>query len=102
MVGGPEMSHLIAGYETISCLKDAAITTKHHDQNASTQRTFVEKAEALQRVLKEMGKPFPRRDSRPTGSRYKDHCRSSSSGACCNTSRERKTTIQVIFGRPGE
>ena len=37
---------------------DRAITTKHHDQNASTQKTFLEKVRALQRVLREMGNPF--------------------------------------------
>ena len=41
-----------------SCVKDASITTEHHDQNASTQTTFVEKVGALQRVLKELGNPF--------------------------------------------
>jgi len=42
----------------MSCVKDASITTEHHDQNARTQTTFVEKVGALQRVLKEMGNPF--------------------------------------------
>ena len=58
MVAGPEVSRVVAAYETMSCVKDASITTEHHDQNASTQTTFVEKVGALERVLKEMGNPF--------------------------------------------
>ena len=58
MVAGPEVSRLVASYEAISCVKDTAITSKHHKQNSRAQRTFVEKVEALQSVLKEMGNPF--------------------------------------------
>ena len=58
MVAGPELSHLIAGYEAMSGVKDAAISSKHHEQTLSAQRSFLEKAEALHTVLKEMGNPF--------------------------------------------
>jgi len=42
MVAGLEVSRLVAAYETMSCVKDASITTKHHNRNASIQTTFVE------------------------------------------------------------
>ena len=58
MVAGPELSHLIAGYEAMSGMKDAAISSKHHEQTLSAQRFFLEKAEALYTVLKEMGNHF--------------------------------------------
>ena len=58
MVGGPELSHLIAGYEAMSDVQDAAISSKDHEQTLSAQRTFLEKREALHTVLKEMGNLF--------------------------------------------
>ena len=58
MVAGPELSHLIAGYEPMSGVKDVAISSKHHEQTLSAQRSFLEKAEALHTVLKEMDNPF--------------------------------------------
>ena len=35
MVAGPELSHLIAGYEPMSGVKDVAISSKHHEQTLS-------------------------------------------------------------------
>ena len=58
MVAGPELSCLIAGYEAMLGVKDAAISSKHHEQTLSAQRSFLGKAEALHTVLKEMGNPF--------------------------------------------
>ena len=58
MVAGPELSRLIVGYEAMSSVKDAAISSKHHEQTLSAQRSFLEKAKALLTVLKEMGNPF--------------------------------------------
>ena len=59
MVAGPELSRLIAGYEAMSGVKDAAISMiKHHEQTLSAQKSFLEKGEALFAVLKEMGNPF--------------------------------------------
>ena len=52
MVAGPELSRLIAGYEAMSGVKDAAISSKHHEQTLSAQRSFLEKAEALHTVLR--------------------------------------------------
>ena len=63
MIAGPEVSRLVSGYETISCVKDGTITTKHHDQNASTQRTFIEKVKATAKSHEGDGQPFPRRDN---------------------------------------
>ena len=57
MVAGPEVSRLVDDFEKMSCLKDQAITIKHHDQNPSTQKTFLEKVKALQRAMREMGNP---------------------------------------------
>ena len=54
MMAGPEVSRLVAGYEAISCVKDAVISSKHHEQNLSTQS-----------VLKEMGKPFQEESDDP-------------------------------------
>ena len=58
MVAGPELSRLIAEYEAMPGVIDAAISSKHHEQTLSAQRSFIEKAEALHAVLKEMGNPF--------------------------------------------
>ena len=58
MVAGPELSRLIAGYEAMSGVKDAAISSKHHEQTLRAQRSFLEKTDALHTMLKEMGKPF--------------------------------------------
>ena len=58
MVAGPELSHLIAEYEAMPGVQDAAISSKHHEQTLSAQRSFREKAGALLIVLKEMGNPF--------------------------------------------
>eukprot|EP00745_Piridium_sociabile_P026549 TRINITY_DN4240_c0_g1_i3.p1 TRINITY_DN4240_c0_g1~~TRINITY_DN4240_c0_g1_i3.p1 ORF type:complete len:1496 (-),score=398.92 TRINITY_DN4240_c0_g1_i3:837-5324(-) len=58
MVAGPEVSRLVAGYQAMSCVKDATITNKHHEQTPSAQRSFLEKKKALQAVMKEMGNPF--------------------------------------------
>ena len=58
MVAGPELSCLIAGYEAMSGVNDAAISSKHHEQTLSAQRSFLEKTEGLHTVLKEMGNPF--------------------------------------------
>ena len=44
MVAGPELSRLIAGYEAMSGVKDAAISSKHHEQTLSAQKSFLEKA----------------------------------------------------------
>ena len=53
-----KMSHLIDGYEAMSGVKVAAISNKHHEQTLSAQRCFLEKADSLLTVLKEMGNPF--------------------------------------------
>lgn len=58
MIAGPELSRLVAACEAVSATKDAAVDSKHHEQTLSAQRSFLEKAEALFRVFKEMGNPF--------------------------------------------
>ena len=58
MVAGPEVSHLVFAYEAISGVKDATISTKHHEQTLSAQTSFLERVEALFSVIKEMGNPF--------------------------------------------
>ena len=57
MVAGPELSRLIAGYEAMLGVKDAAISSKHHEQTLSAQKSFLEKAHCV----KGDGQPFPRR-----------------------------------------
>ena len=39
-------------------MKDATISTKHHEQTLSAQTSFLDRVEALFRVIKEMGNPF--------------------------------------------
>ena len=58
MVAGPQVRRLIAAYEAKICGKNAANTSKHHEQNSSAQKTFIDKVKALHLVLKEMGNPF--------------------------------------------
>ena len=58
MVAGPEGSDLVFAYEAISGVKDATISTKHHEQTLSAQTSFLERVEALFSVIKEMGNPF--------------------------------------------
>ena len=58
MVAGPEVSHLVCAYEAISGVKDATISTKHHEQTLSAQTSFLERVEALFRVIQELGNPF--------------------------------------------
>ena len=58
MVAGPEVSQLIARYETASEAKDAAILGKHHEQTERAQRVFSCKVKKLSRVMKDMGNPF--------------------------------------------
>ena len=58
MVAGPEVSRLVAGYEAKSGVKDAAFSSKHHEQTKSAQKSFFQKAKALVTVVKEMGNPF--------------------------------------------
>ena len=43
MVAGTELSHLIAGYEAMSGVKDAGISSKHQEQTLSAQRSFLER-----------------------------------------------------------
>ncbi len=38
MVAGPEVSRLVAAYEAMSTVKDATVSSRHHEQTASTQR----------------------------------------------------------------
>ena len=57
-VAGPEVSRLVATYEDMSGLKDATLTTKHHEQTASAQVAFLEKVTSLSAVFREMGNPF--------------------------------------------
>ena len=40
MVAGPEVSRLIAGYETVSGVKDDKNDSRHHDQTMSAQKSF--------------------------------------------------------------
>ena len=58
MVAGPQVRRLIAAYEAKICGKNAANTSKHHEQNSSAQKTFIDKLKAMHLVLKEMGNPF--------------------------------------------
>ena len=58
MVAGPEVSHLVCAYEAISGVKDATISTKHHEQTLSAQTSFLERVEALFRMIQELGNPF--------------------------------------------
>ena len=58
MVAGPEISRLVANYETISGTKDAKKSNRHHEQTETVQRAFFEKIKQLTMVMEEMGNPF--------------------------------------------
>ena len=58
MVAGPEISRLVANYETVSGTKDAKKNNRHHEQTETVQRAFFEKVKQLTKVMEEMGNPF--------------------------------------------
>ena len=58
MVAEPEISSLVANYETISGSKDAKKNNRHHEQTESVQRALFEKVKQLRMVMEEMGNPF--------------------------------------------
>ena len=101
MVTGPEPSHLIAGYEPMSGVKEVAISSKHHEQTLSAQRSFLEKAEALHTMLKEMDNPF-QEDSADLLVLVTKNRRSSPCWAGWDTSTERPGAVSVIHGGHGE
>ena len=51
MVAGPEVSHLLAGYEAMSGMKDATYSSVHHEQTPSAQKSFFEKVKSLSAVM---------------------------------------------------
>ena len=58
MVAGPEISRLVANYETVSGTKDTKKSNRHHEQTATVQRAFFEKVKRLTLVMEEMGNPY--------------------------------------------
>ena len=58
MVAGPEISRLVANFETVSGTKDAKKSNRHHEQTETVQRAFFEKVKQLTMVMEEMGNPF--------------------------------------------
>lgn len=58
MIDGPEVSCLVAQYESASEAKDAHENTKHHEQTKHTQKSFFDKVQKLYTVMKDMGNPF--------------------------------------------
>ena len=58
MVASPEISRLVANYETVSGTKDAKKSNRHHEQTETVQRSLFEKVKQLTMVMEEMGNPF--------------------------------------------
>ena len=58
MVAGPEISKLVANYETASGSKDMKKDTRHHEQSPAAQKAFLEKVQKLTTVIEEMANPF--------------------------------------------
>ena len=58
MVAGPEVSRLVARYETVSGVKDDKNDSRHHEQTMSAQKSFHKKVKSFSDVVKEMGNPF--------------------------------------------
>jgi hypothetical protein len=58
MIAGPEVSHLVAQYESASEAKDADENTRHHEQTEHTQKAVFDKVQKLYTVMKDMGNPF--------------------------------------------
>ena len=77
MVAGPELSRLIAGYEAMSGVNDAAISSKHPWADLECSEIFPWEDRGTVYRVKGDGQPFPRRLSWPTGARHKEHRRSS-------------------------
>jgi len=58
MIADPEVSHLVAKYESASEAKDADENTRHHEQAEHTQNAFFDKVQKIYTVMKDMGNPF--------------------------------------------
>lgn len=58
MVAGPEVSRLVAQYESISEAKDVNEEVRHHEQTEQTQNIFFDRVEKLYGIMKDMGNPF--------------------------------------------
>lgn len=52
------MRSLVARYEALSGAKDATLSSGHHEQTLSVQKTYFGKVDALFKALQEMGNPF--------------------------------------------
>ena len=58
MVAGPEVSCLLAAYETMSGTIDTRIDSRHHGATVGAQTAFFENVKATTTVLQDMGNPF--------------------------------------------
>ena len=58
MVAGPEVSCLVAVYETVSVVKDDKNGGRYHEQTMCAEKSFHKKVKSFSDVLKEMGNPF--------------------------------------------
>jgi len=53
-----EVSHLVAEHEAKSGVKDAALSSKQHEQATRAQISILQNVNAFVTVLKEIGNPF--------------------------------------------
>ena len=53
-----EVSHLVAGYETVSGVKDEKNESRHHEQKMTAQKIIQKKVKSSPCVVKEMGNSF--------------------------------------------
>eukprot|EP00795_Rhopilema_esculentum_P005341 gene5341-513_t len=58
MVAGPEVSRLVADYESKSDQRDQTRNSKHHDDSQSSQKLFLQRVGKLFEVIEELGNPF--------------------------------------------
>ena len=55
MIAGPEVSLLVAQYESASEANDANENTRHHEQTEHTQKAFFDNVQKVYAAMKDMG-----------------------------------------------
>ena len=95
MVAGPEISRLVANYETVSGTKDAKKSNRHHEQTETVQRAFFEKVKQLTMVMEEMGNPF---EEESGDLLTLEHRGSFCCSANCDASRDSERKGQLLHG----
>jgi len=58
MMAGPEIARLIGEFEDEPDFRNTSPDTRHHDQSASVQSTFVKDVQSMVNVMEDFGNPF--------------------------------------------